>query len=369
MQYGCRLSAGFRDNRAEADGSVRFRQEAGYDLMILLMMRSYFCIDLKGKSLFLPFWRRGRRLSAERCFSSVCGAVCVARTVAGLVVRGLCGVLPAVCCRDAGGLLFRPLLFVRATAGGMALSGERFEADYPPRRYAALCTKGILLGTVTLGVYLPWFIRDVVRYFAEGTSFRFHALEFRGSASALFSYAVLLCVAPAFVVYSLVPVVMMRASAGTEGMYVLCWFLYILLLAFVCVYRAVAVKWFVDFTYGGKRLLSTVCGWRAGCFVFGQALLVLVTLGLYYPMALLRVWRYYVGRLVLGREEVEDRFGFTMQPGRNYLFVLGQLLLTVVTFGLYFPWAYARVASLLVGRSYVEVQEERGREPMPECTL
>ena len=70
-----------------------------------------------------------------------------------------------------------------------------------------------------------------------------------------------------------------------------------------------------------------------------------------------------------GREEVEDRFGFTMQPGRNYLFVLGQLLLTVVTFGLYFPWAYARVASLLVGRSYVEVQEERGREPMPECTL
>ena len=77
----------------------------------------------------------------------------------------------------------------------------------------------------------PWFIRDVVRYFAEGTSFRFHALEFRGSASALFSYAVLLCVAPAFVVYSLVPVVMMRASAGTEGMYVLCWFLYILLLA------------------------------------------------------------------------------------------------------------------------------------------
>lgn len=58
-----------------------------------------------------------------------------------------------------------------------------------------------------------------------------------------------------------------------------------------------------------------------------------------------------------------------MQPGRNYLFVLGQLLLTVVTLGLYFPWAYARVASLLVGRSYVEVQEERGREPMPECIL
>lgn len=338
--------------------------------MILLMMRSYFCIDLKGKSLFLPFlaaWAAAvggtllflrfaeRYASPEPLldWSFAAFAMCCLLFVV---------VMQAACC-------FALYFFVRATAGGMALSGERFEADYPPRRYAALCTKGILLGTVTLGVYLPWFIRDVVRYFAEGTSFRFHALEFRGSASALFSYAVLLCVAPAFVVYSLVPVVMMRASAGTEGMYVLCWFLYILLLAFVCVYRAVAVKWFVDFAYGGKRLLSTVCGWRAGCFVFGQALLVLVTLGLYYPMALLRVWRYYVGRLVLGREEVEDRFGFTMQPGRNYLFVLGQLLLTVVTFGLYFPWAYARVASLLVERSYVEVQEERGREPMPECTL
>ena len=203
--------------------------------MILLMMRSYFCIDLKGKSLFLPFlaaWAAAvggtllflrfaeRYASPEPLldWSFAAFAVCCLLFVV---------VMQAACC-------FALYFFVRATAGGMALSGERFEADYPPRRYAALCTKGILLGTVTLGVYLPWFIRDVVRYFAEGTSFRFHALEFRGSASALFSYAVLLCVAPAFVVYSLVPVVMMRASAGTEGMYVLCWFLYILLLAFVC---------------------------------------------------------------------------------------------------------------------------------------
>lgn len=181
MQYGCRLSAGFWDNRAEADGSVRFRQEAGYDLMILLMMRSYFCIDLKGKSLFLPFlaaWAAAvggtllflrfaeRYASPEPLldWSFAAFAVCCLLFVV---------VMQAACC-------FALYFFVRATAGGMALSGERFEADYPPRRYAALCTKGILLGTVTLGVYLPWFIRDVVRYFAEGlrsVSMRWSSVE------------------------------------------------------------------------------------------------------------------------------------------------------------------------------------------------
>lgn len=333
-------------------------------------MRNFFRLELRGKTLFLPYAAAWVLVAgatvAYLCFMArhavpdpLLDGEFAARVAAGLLLAVLSG---AACC-------FMLYFFVRATAGGLSLSGERFEVDYPARTYAALCTKGILLSAVTLGVWLPWFVRDLVRYFAAGTSFRFNAFEFRGSAPVLFSYAVLLCVAPAFVLLSSLPLVLLRARMGAEGMYVLGGVLYLVLLAFLCFYRAVSLKWYADFAYGRKRMTCGVRVWRAGWYVFGQAVLTVVTLGLYAPMALLRVWKYYVDRLVLGEVDIEDRFGFSLRPGRDYLFVLGQMLLTCVTFGIYYPWAYARVMSLLVGRSWVEEQEERGRQPMPESGL
>ena len=87
--------------------------------MILLMMRSYFCIDLKGKSLFLPFlaaWAAAvggtllflrfaeRYASPEPLldWSFAAFAVCCLLFVV---------VMQAACC-------FALYFFVRATAGG-----------------------------------------------------------------------------------------------------------------------------------------------------------------------------------------------------------------------------------------------------------
>ena len=332
------------------------------------MMRHYFSFEAKGGALFLPF------LAAwALTVGGTAAYLCMAARFAvpeplldwAFAAHVLCRLLLAVLLQAAQCLAL--YFFVRATAGGVSLSGERADIDYPPRRYATLCVKGILLSTVTLGVYAPWFIRDLMRYFAEGTSLRLQPMEFRGSASFLFSYAVLLGVAPAFVICSVMPAVLLRARLGAEGMYVLAGVLWLVLLALLCVYRAVALKWYMHLAWGHRRIVSQVCGWRGGRFLLGQALLTVVTLGLYYPMALLRVWRYYADRLVLGREEIEGRFGFLVRPWSNYRFVLGQLLLSVVTLGLYYPWAYVRVASLLIGRTYVEEQPQREREPMPAC--
>lgn len=118
-------------------------------------------------------------------------------------------------------------------------------------------------------------------------------------------------------------------------------------------------------TYGRKRIMSSVqCG-KAGWFIFGQVLLSGITLCLYLPMATIRIWRYYATRTVIGEDNIEKILGFSMTPKRDYFFILGQMLLTAITLGIYFPWGYARTMSRLIRQTYVETLETTSSEPMP----
>lgn len=330
-------------------------------------MRNYFSFDMKGGKVFLPFLAGWIFLMVIEVLFGWLIAPHLAPDVplnGKFLLWALYGMLLFLGALIA--TLWVLFYFVKFTVSSVSLSSERFDAYYEMGPYMRLCLKDALLATITFGVYLPWLAADVIRYFAAETSFRSNALEFRGRASTLFIYMALFVVAPVFVFVRVLMTIyggVVSAEAGAVLLYVAMWAILILSIS---VYRAVSIKWFINFVYGGrKKIMSEVRGWNAGTFIFRQYLLCGVTLGLYYPMALLRIWKYYVGGLVLGAETVEDNFGFTMRPGANYLIILGQMLLTIVTLGIYYPWAYARVLRLLVSQSYVEMREDGNSVPMP----
>lgn len=330
-------------------------------------MRNYFGFDLKGAKTVLPLlagW--GFMAAISVLYAWLMGAYASADPV--LDIRFFLGLLYSMLFFAAIQfvLLLVAYYFVKATVRAVSLSGERFEAGYEMAPYMMLCLRGTLLTTVTFGIYLPWFATSLVRYFASESSFRCNFLEFKGKASMLFIYMALFVTAPVFVIVSVFASISASVAEGEAGAVLLYILLWLALFLSVAVYRALALKWIMDFSYGThKRIVSEAKGWHAGAFIFGQYILCLVTLGLYYPMALLRIWRYYVKRLVLGGGTVEDRFRFTMRPWANYLTILGQMVLVVVTAGIYYPWAYARIGRLLVSQTYVEVVEERSPAPMP----
>lgn len=267
----------------------------------------------------------------------------------------------------AGRLLVIFLLaffLVKYTVGGLSYSGERLEAEYDLKEYSWLVLKGVFFSAITFNIYLPWLIVKAVRYFASNTSFRFNTFEFNGNSLNLFSFAVIFMAVP-FLVFGYVMSVM-AVQLMMQNPMALVW---VFLLAFVfilaaCIFQAFVYKWFVDFSYGPKRIVVDVNIWKAGFFIFGQLMLTSVTLGLYFPMALLRIYRYYIGRMVLGDEIIEDRFGFTLNVWRDYGFVLLHLFLAAITAGIYGAWAYSRITERLFNRTYVEIVEEQ-KLPMP----
>lgn len=322
-------------------------------------MRNYFDLKIKGGSI-APYVIGGWVVIVILAFIYTCKFVMPA--VADPLLNG----------DYAGSLLARILwmfsilvisytvlfFMVKFTIGGLSLNGDSFSAEYDFKEYAKVCLKGILLCVITCFIYYPWFIAKVMRYFASSTSFRGNKLEFKGDGMTLFTYAALLVLLPMFILLFI-----SFMSAFTQSIPLLVVFL---IAFFVCIaiYYAMAAKWMMNFAYGTKRIISSTDGWHFGLFIAGQMFLCVITAGFYYPMALLRLWKYFVSRTVLGEDMVEDKFGFSMISGKNYLTILGQMLLVWITLGIYYPWAFAKIATLLMNQTYVDVIEQPS-EPMP----
>jgi uncharacterized membrane protein YjgN (DUF898 family) len=45
-------------------------------------------------------------------------------------------------------------------------------------------------------------------------------------------------------------------------------------------------------------------------------------------------------------------FGFDLDAKKDYIFVLKQTLLSIVTLGFYYPWAICKVGALMLGKTY-----------------
>ena len=85
-----------------------------------------------------------------------------------------------------------------------------------------------------------------------------------------------------------------------------------------------------------------------------EALLSVVTLGIYLPLATVKLYKYFVERTVARSDESNKQFGYDIEPKDDFLFIWGQTLLTIITLGIYYPWAFCKVLDRVVGKTYVE---------------
>ena len=240
-------------------------------------MRSYFQCHIGGSRLFV-LWLLALVLAA--------GASAAVRLVLpepqadpvfdGRFLLGILGyMLGGICLLAAQCLVY--YRFVQATLRGSSLYGEAIEAEYDPKRYLRLCAKNILLSVVTCGIWLPWMVVSLIRYFASPVIHRLFLCEepiYRGRGSVLFAYGVL---------FGVVPVVIIPFAAAcfvlTGGMAVSGVLLLIVAVGLLACLKALTLRYFVNFEVGRKRLCTTIRSWRAGGFVFGQFLLGLLRHG------------------------------------------------------------------------------------------
>ena len=195
---------------------------------------------------------------------------------------------------------------------------------------------GVLLTIITLGIYLPWFVVKLYKYVLENTIMKVGGSEvrfdFRGSGAELFGTWII------GVILSII----------TLGIYY-SWFV-------VSVSKFFAAN-VVARDADGREYTGTFNGTGGALFgtMFVGTLLTIITLGIYCPWFCINLARYFAGNMVIMHNgSAVGTFKFDGAGGTLFGKIFVGVILSVITFGIYFSWFIVDMAKYFAQETTVE---------------
>jgi uncharacterized membrane protein YjgN (DUF898 family) len=256
-------------------------------------------------------------------------------------------------------LLYVPIL--RRLVPAVHLDSRPLHFSGAVGKFLGLNLLGIFLTIVTLGIYGPWYLTRICRYLVGEISYKERQLEFAGRGGRLFLIFLLTVLVPMIplllVQLRLDPTISSSPLALNPFQTFMLHFLAMLIFySFMAAYFYLIYRWlFTNLRYGDKALSWNTRFWPSVSLIWVQMLLSVLTLGVYLPAAYIKVYRYFVGQSEIHSEQKpEASLGFRGQTGSGFGLLWGQLLLTVITVGIYTPWALSRVGRWFLTNTYVE---------------
>ena len=260
------------------------------------------------------------------------------------------------------GFLFIPILFVvmpivyfyfiKFIINATSLNDESLVFSGTLGAFYGKFVLGLLFSIVTLGIFSPWFIKNLADYYTEKTSYKSRSFQFLGKGFTLWSIITLSLIL-VIVVFTLIATMVLHYNPNGP---IIGRVIYQVVMFFAMIpYIYYIYRWSVNVKYGEYHIQWETEALASILQIAKVMLLTIVTLGLYLPMARLQMYRYFAERTVSNVVEGQQvRFGYDIEPKVDYLFLLGQGLLVIATLGIYYPWAMVKMNSRILGKTYME---------------
>jgi len=241
---------------------------------------------------------------------------------------------------------------VKLTIEGIEYKGNQFVFDGTFGQFIGKFILGIFLTIITLGIYSPWFITNIHKFFVDNTSHDSNKLEFEGTAGKLFKILLLTTFLPLLALIIVLVVVQIRN--GNSNPTTMGYFINGITLFIMIPYMYYFYKWLVNVKFMEFAIRWETGFWNSCGKILLEIFLSIITIGIFYPLAILRLYRYFLERTFAVSDSRKKGFGYDMEAGNDLLFIWGQLLLSIVTAGIYYPWAYCRINSRILSKTYSE---------------
>ncbi|MBB3186381.1 DUF898 family protein [Microbacter margulisiae] len=227
------------------------------------------------------------------------------------------------------------------------------QCDYKFSGYLKVIIPGLIFSVITLGIYSPWFIRNMHRFFINNASYKDKKFSFHGQATDLLLIYIFAVIIPIFVVtligISLFGLHMRHLIPVSRIIYQIV--MYIILIPYIYLYY----RWRVNIKYEEYHITWHTKWLPSMAKIALEMILSIITCGIYAPLAYLRVYRYFLMRTQSNKVENDYlQFGYDIQNGYDFLYLWGQILLTIVTAGIYYPWAFCKIMRRVLGKTYME---------------
>ena len=215
-------------------------------------------------------------------------------------------------------------------------------------KFLLILIPGFLFTIITLGIYGPWYTTNLFRFFAKNSSHDDNKFEFTGKGSDLFLITLFSVVLPfTFFLFVAIIVVFTLGLIGLKGAAVnpssntsiqLFAFIFVLGVMFLLIpYFYYSTKWKISFKIKGYIIQWETNFWDSAKKMALEISLSTITLGIYAPLAMLKLFKYFGERTIATSATSRKKFGYDIEPKDDFLFIWGQSLLSIITFGIYCP--------------------------------
>ena len=227
------------------------------------------------------------------------------------------------------------------------------------RGYFGILISGALLSIITAGIYSPWFATRLCKFFARNTSHDAESIEFKGEGGDLF--VIIACTLILPIILAVIISLSFSANRVLSGEYtqdtvagIISIIMMIVTFIVFIPYIYYVYKWAVNLEFKNYSIRWETAFWDSAATIFGQIILSILTLGIYAPLASLKIYKYFAERTVARSETGSKSFGYDIEPGQDFLFIWGQCLLSIITIGFYSPWAYCKITERVLRKTYTE---------------
>ena len=308
-------------------------------------MKNYFGFTLTGKK-FLPVWLIFYVLFI---IPYVFVVLKMNSTPKGIVPSGLIFVALFALILVA---LFLTFYITKILIENIQYNGKSVTFNGKFGSYVGTVIVGFILSIITLGIYMAWFIKNIYSFFIDNSSYENESFKFRGKGGQLFVIFLLTLFVPIFLV-TIITTTLMIANPGNSISAALI-LQQVVILIVIIPYIYLIYKWRVNIDYKSFNAKLETEFWGACGNIALQILLCIITIGIYTPMAVVKLYKYFADKTVAQSADIKIKFGFDADNMSDFLFLWGQMLLTIITLGIYYPWCISKVGSRILGRTYLE---------------
>ena len=316
-------------------------------------MKNYFKFNLTGKQL-LPIWLVFMALVVMPYFYMIYNLV----TSFGPKLNASPGSIV-----DAAKLMFIVIFAVlivgfaiyffiaKMSIENTEYNEERFLFDGKFGQFIVMFLKGIFLSIITIGIYIPWFTENIYNFFSEKTSYKSDRFQFLGKGAQLLKIALLYYILPLIFVSILIKILW---GPNPEHKMISNFVRQIATLFIAIPFIYLRYKWMVNVKYKDYIIQWDTDFWSSCKAILLQVFLSIITFGIYYPMAMVKLYKYFAEKTVAVSETRTKRFGYNIESQDDFLYIWGQLLLTIITLGIYYPWGFCKIADRILSKTYIE---------------
>jgi hypothetical protein len=250
-------------------------------------------------------------------------------------------------------ILLWTVYFVKIILQSLTLKETPLRCDYNVGKYLGVVFPGLFLSIITLGIYSPWFVRDLQRFFTDNTAYKENKFSFQGKGGKLFLIILLSAFLPIMIIALILFATFGKDIHTQTASYQI--ISQISMTLILIPYMYYIYKWVVDVKYKEYHIQWDTEFLPSAGKIAVEVLLSIITFGIYFPLAFLRLYKYFSERTksnVIDNQRI--RFGYDIDHMNDFLLIWGQMLLTIITLGIYYPWAICKISQRILSKSYME---------------